>query len=313
MKADKLYVNFMIDCESTQSSINDPALGKRSSRGFMKVLEDRGLKGTFYLISTDAAASPALYREIHDRGHQVGLHIHPSEEGAFEEFLGTYGPDKQREILTIARDRFAQALSFQPKGICIGYVSTNDYTYGVMSAMGFTHGVASLPSRVLPECASVHAGAPLDIHYAHPYNRLLSGNLDFVEIPLTVDIESRMWGGRHPQDLRVELVDSKNHWYTINKAIKRQIEDEVPIPYLQVNTHNTFAYDDPGDFRRETLEEIIVHIRDIAEQNELDVIASTNEETAESYRRKVPLPESISRLELDRRGYLNGKASQDVL
>ena len=310
MKADKLYVNFMIDCESTQRSINDSAFGERSARGFMKILEDHGLKGTFYLISTDAAASPAFYKELRDRGHQVGLHIHPSEEGEFEEFLGIYGPEEQNRILTLARDRFAQALSFQPKGICIGYISTNDHTYGVLSTMGFTHGVASLPSRVLPECVSVHAGAPLDIHYAHPYNRILPGNLDFVEIPLTVDIESRMWGGRHPQDLRVELVDSKNHWYTINKAIKRQIEDQVPIPYLQVNTHNTFDYDVPGDFRRKTLEEIIVHIRNLAEQHELEVISSTNEETAASYRRIVPLPENLERFELDRRGYLATKDSQ---
>ena len=299
----------MIDCESTQSSINDQALGERSSRGFMNILEDQGLKGTFYLISTDATASRVLYREVRDRGHQVGLHVHPSEEGEFEEFLGVYGPEEQRNILTVARDRFAQALSFEPKGISIGYISTNDYTYSVLSAMGFTHGVASLPSRVLPECASVHAGAPLDIHYAHPYNRILPGNLDFVEIPLTVDVESRMWGGRHPQDLRVELVDSKNHWYTINKAIRRQIEDQVPLPYLQVNTHNTFDYDVPGDFRRKTLEEIIVQIRDIAEQNELDVISTTNEETAESYRRTVALPQSLERLELDRRGYLSEKTA----
>ena len=48
---------------------------------------------------------------------------------------------------------------------------------------------------------------------------LLSGGLDFVVIPQTIDPDSRMWGGKTPLDLRVELVDAKNHWYTIHKAV----------------------------------------------------------------------------------------------
>ena len=119
----------------------------------------------------------------------------------------------------------------------------------------FTHGTVSMPTRNLPQCACVWGGSPLDIHYPHRYNRSLAGDVDFVDIPPTVDVESRMWGGAHPQDLRIELVDAKNHWYTIHKNVKRQVEagSEIPVKYLKALTHNIFDYSDARDFRRETM------------------------------------------------------------
>jgi hypothetical protein len=109
----------------------------------------------------------------------------------------------------------------------------------------------------------VWAGAPLDIHYAHPHNRLLAGNLHFVEIPATLDPESRHWGGKHPQDLRVELCDAKTHWYTVNKALERQRTSDTPLKIIQATTHNTFDFSAPGNFRRETLLGIIDAVRSL--------------------------------------------------
>jgi len=304
--AESLYFSLSIDCEAAQPAVADAPLGERASRGFAEVLEAHGLRGTFHVLPGDLEAHPGLYRDLHQRKHELGLHVHPAADG-FQEFLGVYGPEDQCRILRQAADRFAQVIGFLPDNVCIGYVSTNDFTYQVLYDLGFRHGTTSLPTRVLPECASVHAGAPLDVHYAHRFNRVLAGDLDYVEIPPTIDADSRMWGGRHPLDLRIELVDAKNHWYTIDKAVRRQIQQAAPVKVIRAATHNTFDYSDPKDFRRQTLCGVIEHAFRIAEAQGLTCVAATGAEIAERYRAAVPLGSAAPTLALDRRGYGGGK------
>lgn len=279
------------DCEATQRSIGDAKLGERSTRGFVEVAADDGLHATLLVIPSDLEASPALYRELDRAGHEIGLHVHPGDQG-YEEFLGIYGPDIQRKIIAEAADRFAQVMGRRPGSVCIGYGSANDYTYPLFVELGFRQGHISIPTRVLPECASVWAGAPLDIHYAHPYNRVLPGRLDFVEIPPTIDPDSRLWGGKHPQDLRVELVDAKNHWYTMAKSVDRQIREDTPVKCIHLITHNTFEYGTPGNFRRETLVKMLRHAKKIVADKEGVLKAATMESCAREYRTKFPVGEA---------------------
>jgi len=282
--------------------VADAALGERATRGIVDIADRAGLAATLLVIPADLEASRTAYREAAEQGHEVGLHVHPADQG-YEEFLGVYGPDTQRKIIDEAADRFAQVMGCRPKSICIGYGSANDYTYSVFVELGFTHGHISIPTRILPECASVWAGAPLDMHYAHPYNRVLPGWLDFVEIPQTLDPDSRMWGGKHPQDLRVELVDAKNHWYTMAKAVDRQICANVPVRCIHIVTHNTYDYADPCNFRRETLETMIRHAREIVAAKSSAVRKATMATLAAEYREVCP-PEKAKefKLKLDTRG-----------
>lgn len=64
-----------------------------------------------------------------------------------------------------------------------------------------------------------------------------------------------MWGGAHPLDLRVELVDAKNHWYTVYKCVRRQLDagNKLPVAYIKALTHNLFEFGKEDDFRRKTL------------------------------------------------------------
>jgi hypothetical protein len=290
------------DCEATQHAIGDAALGERSTRGFIEVAGEEGLRATLLVIPTDLEASPALYRDLARAGHEIGLHVHPADQG-YEEFLGVYGPDDQRRIIREAADRFAQVMGYKPRSVCIGYGSANDHTYPIFVELGFTHGHVSVPTRVLPECASVWAGAPLDMHYAHPYNRLLLGWLDFVEIPQTLDPDSRMWGGKHPQDLRVELVDAKNHWYTIAKSVDRQIHEDTPVMCLHLVTHNIFEFGTVGDFRRETMVKMIRHAKAIVAGKGGVLKPATMESCAQEYRSKCPIAKAHGfKLNLDTRG-----------
>jgi len=301
-----IYFTNQIDCEATQPAINDAALGHRASLGYAEVLEKHGLKGTFYCIPSEAKANATLYLELKDRGHEIGLHVHAADLG-YQEFLGVYGPDEQREIVRKSTDMLEEVWGFRPNSLCLGYGSSNDHTRPVLMELGYRHGMTQIPGRILPECASVAAGAPQDPHYPHRWNKVLKGDLDFVEIPNTYDQDSRMWGGKHPQDLRVELVDAKNHYYTILKHVQRLQREKPPVFIVSAVTHNIFDYNDPRNFRRETLEGIIQHVNNVAEKHELTVVGATHAEIAEVFRRTVPLPHGGAKLELDRRGYVASK------
>ena len=290
------------DCEASQHAIKDAALGERSTRGLAEIAASEGLRVTLLVIPTDLEASPGLYRELDRAGQEIGLHVHPADQG-YEEFLGVYGPEEQKKIVGEAADRFAQVMGRKPGSVCIGYGSANDHTYPVFVELGFRHGHISIPGRILPECASVWAGAPLDMHYAHPHNRLLPGWLDFVEVPQTLDPDSRMWGGKHPQDLRVELVDAKNHWYTIAKSVDRQIRDNTPVKYIHIVTHNIFEFGREGDFRRETLIQMIRHVKRIVADKGGVLKGGTMAEVAREYRDRSPLARARElKLALDTRG-----------
>lgn len=301
----QLVMTVQTDCESTQSSIADPDLGERAIRGLGDILADHGLLGTFVVIPGDLQVHGHLYRELAAAGHEIGLHLHPAELG-YDEFMGVYGQDEQADMLQQGITVFADVMGKPPKVFTPGYCSANDATFPVLEALGFTHGTVSMPTRNLPQCACIWGNSPLDMHYPHRHNRSLTGNVDFVDIPLTIDPDSRLWGGAHPQDLRVELVDAKNHYYTMDKAVRRQLAGQlagqVPVPYLKALTHNIFDYAAPDNFRRETLVGIIAAAKRIADDHDCELIAGTSADLAESYRAAVPLPSGGQRLTLDTRG-----------
>ncbi len=280
-----------IDCEATQRAVNDAALGERAIRGLGEILRQQGLLGTFMVIPGDLRAHAALYRGLMADGHEVGLHVHPGEDG-HPEYLGLCGPEEQREVLEQGIATFGELIGARPLAFTPGYYSANDHTFPLLESLGFCHGTVSLPTRDLPQCASIWGSAPLDAHYPHRYCRSLAGDVDFVEIPPTVDPTTRMWGGAHPLDLRIELVDAKNHRYTLQKALRRQLEagDAIRVKYLKATTHNVFDYADPRDFRRETLLGVVRAARELAEQAGCRLIAATTADIAARYRAACPHP-----------------------
>jgi hypothetical protein len=298
----KLLFNLQVDCEATQHAVQDAGLGERAIRGLGEVLAQTGTRGTFLVIPGDIKVHAKIYQELEAQGHEIGLHVHPADLG-YDEFFGVQSGAMQKQILCEAVDIWSQAMARKPDSFCPGYGSANDFTYGVLEELGFTHGLCSIPTRNLPQCACLWASAPLDPHYPHRYNRSLIGDVNFVEMPLTIDAESRMWGGAHPQDLRVELVDAKNHWYTMNKAVLRQKQDRTPLMQLHAATHNVFEYSDEKNFRRETFVGIVEGAKQIAEREGLEFQPVTLAQMAEIYRQAVPLETAVAqKLELDTRG-----------
>ena len=299
----KMYFNIQIDCEATQHGIRDPALGERAIRGLGEILAETGMKATFVVIPSDMRAHARIYKQLQAQGHEIGLHLHPADQG-YDEFLGVYGFDDQVRILKEAMDVFAQHMGRPPECFTPGYASANDHTFVALEAVGLRHGLVSIPTRNLPQCACVWGNSPVHVHYPHRYNRCLAGDVDFVDVPPTIDPDSRLWGGAHPQDLRVELVDAKNHWYTIHKSVLRQVAagDQIPVKHLKAITHNIFEYRDKRNFRRETLYGIIAAVQRICREQHCRLVPATTAEIAAAYRRRVPLPRGGAKLTLDTRG-----------
>lgn len=298
-----IFFNIQIDCESTDPAFANPQLGKQAVLGFTELLEEENLKATFMVIPTDMQAHASIYRQLDAAGLEVGLHIHPAAQG-YNHFLGTFSYADQAKIIREGIDIFTDGMGQRPVSFTPGYGSANDFTFSVLEELGFSHGLVSIPTRNLPQCACVWGNSPFDAHYPHRFNRCLTGDVNFVDLPATLDWESRMWGGAHPQDLRIELVDAKNHWYTIHKNVKRLLAagDKIPVKYIRAVTHNTFDYSDPRDFRRETLIGVIAAVRSIVEQEGSTLIPATGTKIADLYRKLVPLPVTPQAMELDTRG-----------
>lgn len=283
----EIYVCWTLDCEATQRAVNDVKLGCRSARGFVDLTMAAGMKATLFVLPGDARAYPKLLNKFAEEGVEIGLHYHPQEEG-YVDFCGAYAAEQQREMYRTALRQFADAVGFEPRTFRTGSCSANDATFPITADLGFTSCSHSMPGRKMTTLRSNWSGAPDYVHYAHPANRLLEGELDLVEVPLTTDPDSMLWSGGHPQDLRVELLDAKNQAYLIDKILQREKLRPGPIKSIVALSHNVFRYDEPNDFRRQTFEQMLCDFAALAHHHEVLLKPATISEVAAAYRASVP-------------------------
>ena len=282
------YVCWSIDCESCLPGVNDVALGQRAIAGFCEILEQRNWRGTLFVMPEEIEHMAELLGRMHQGGHELGLHVHLDTADNARRYLGEYSFDEQLELFSNALDAFQRLLGMKPASIRPGYGSANDATFAAIAGAGFTQSSASFPGRKMTELSSNWAGAPLFAHYANPCNRFLEGGLDLVEFPISVDWETMVWGGIHPQDLRVEYTDAKNHGFTIRKIMKRQIDEDLPLKVLLPFTHNIFDYSDKANFRSETMQSMADEIDKIGRKYDARTLGTTLKEAGQAYRAAVP-------------------------
>ena len=283
------HICWSIDCESNRRDVNDLPLGRRAIEGFCEILESVGWTSTLFLMPEEIESMSDLLGRKADAGHEIALHLHPDESGFRSGCLGVYSYDEQMEIVGKAMETFERILGIRPESVRPGFGSANDATFPVMAEMGIRQTSASMPGRKMSAFAANWAGAPLFTHYAHPDNRFLEGGLDLVEFPISVDWETMIWGGIHPQDIRVEYTDVKNHVFTIRKIMQRQVTDNLLFKALLPFTHNLFEYSDKSNFRRETMEGMIEEIIRFGESLDVELIGCTLHKAAAVYRSTSPL------------------------
>ncbi len=278
----QIHLSWTIDCEATQKAVNDAALGERAVRAFCDILLAAGLKATLYVFQADARAYPRLLRELASRGFEIGLHVHPQEEG-YKDYCGAYTADEQRKMYSEAMERLSDALGFAPASFRTGSCSANDATFPVTAELGFPSCSHSMPGRNMPNLRSTWTRAPDWVHRPHKANRLLEGDLNLIEVPITTDPDSMLWSGGHPQDLRVELFDAKNQRYMIDKMIAREKARARKTRAIVVLTHNVFDYSDPSDFRTQTMKQMIADTSELARGHEVQLVPATVGEIAKRF------------------------------
>ena len=130
----------------------------------------------------------ALFNQLEEDGACLGLHLHPWKflDGRYKAHFGGLTRDEQRDILGEAIEMWSDAMIRKPLWFRPGTFSANDNTMPLLAELGFRGGSISLPGRVYPDMCAVWAGAPPDPHFGHAAFRHLPGELDFVNIPLSV-------------------------------------------------------------------------------------------------------------------------------
>ena len=162
--------------------------------------------------------------------------------------MGASTAREQREILGKAAEAWARALGQHPSYFRAGYFSANDATFGVLHELGFRGGSLSNPGRVLPEHCSVWAGAPVYPHRAHLGFRLIAGDSDFVEIPVSVDFQRPMHRGDAGEvGYEWPYIPSKtyDHAQVIAHIAERIKADSPNVGVIVTDTHNDQDYTDP--------------------------------------------------------------------
>lgn len=282
MAVDTLYVLFTMDVEhpgggSVEAGFTDWNVGECAVAGYAERLAREKWPVTFFIVPPAAQRYASILNQWRQEGCELGLHVHPQDIG-YAEYMGAYTLGEQIGMLDDAANRWAQVFGCRPCSFRPGNCSANDATFPALEQSGFHQGSVSIPDRRMPSLRSVWTGACKDAHFAHPANRLLAGSSQFLEVPITVDWESMIWGGQTPLDMRIEAVDARSHSFTIEKNIRRMLSARTAVKTLCIFTHNYFEYGNPADFRRVTLDGVIGHVRTAAERHGLEIRPVTLEQ-----------------------------------
>ena len=274
-----LDVLFTMDCEATAefSSEGGPPSWESAEKaitGYCELLLEKGLTPTLFVVPRAAERLGPVLLKLERLGAELALHFHPQDHG-YADYLGAYTYDEQMQMLAIAGDAWSAALGRWPKSFRGGNASANDATFPALAELGFKQGSLSIPGRNFTRVRSNWPDSPMRPYRTNRANRLIPGDMDFLEIPITVDWESVMWGGLTKLELRVEMVDARAHGFTIRKSIDRQLGEGFENPYLVILTHNIFDYSDLNEFRRNVLLGIIGEIENHARQRELIIRGHT--------------------------------------
>ncbi len=260
---EKIYVIFTMDCERIRrfSPPGGPETWESSEhaiRGFSEVLLAKNLLATFFIVPETANQHRDLFLDLESKGFELGMHLHPQSlaDLRYKDYLGGYSLEEQIKILKEAVSIWQQALGKIPRSFRPGNFSANDSTFKALYTVGFRQGSVSAPEREMAEARAVWRGTYPYAHHAHPAFRLISGDLDFYEVPVTEDWDRRIWEGASAMELRIEMGSAEDHYCTIKKRISDMIEKKIPTKTLVAITHNTFDYKNKVERQREVLEKV---------------------------------------------------------
>jgi hypothetical protein len=293
-----LYVAFTMDCEriASESPPGGPAtweLSERAIRGFCQLLLNSGVPPTLFATPECAQYHREQLRDLASQGVELGMHIHPQSLGdhRYRQYLGQYSHSMQREIIQRGMEGFSEALGMRPMSFRPGNFSASDGTFAVLHALGFQKGSVSDPGRDAPQLAAVWKETCPDPHWANEGNRLRSGDLSFLEVPVTTD-PYRLHPNGFPYELRIESGTFQDwHAPIMRQALERMAAEHVGFRCLCLFTHNYFEYGDEHADQARTVQDIVEHLH--ALQGEYRVIPATLATIRDRYVETVTGPQAV--------------------
>ena len=281
----KLLVCFTMDVEriASKSPSGGPETwesAERSVTDYCAILAQAGYQATLFIVPDTADKQAGLFRQLKQEGHECGMHFHAQswkdnyKDPDDHDYLGGYGPEEQYGLLKEAKEQCEKALGFSPVSFRPGNFSANDTTFRVLGSLGFTGGSVSQPGRCVPSYKAVWSKAPREIHRAHPAFRLVPGDLDFVEVPVTSDqTVEKHWTG--VGDTRFEACDADTIIRAARAEIGHQIKEKAPLQHLCFFTHNFADYGQGKQSSRPVLQKVIDSLPAIAAEYDLEAEGCT--------------------------------------
>lgn len=253
-----VYCCFTMDCErvAAESPTGGPEsweLSERAIEGYVERVVEAGFAVTLFIVPNCAARHARLFRSLQGDRVELGMHFHPQSFGdnRYTEYLAAYPAEMQFELISRGLEVWSDSLGFEPTSFRPGNLSANDSTYQVAHSLGFRQGSFSSPERTVLTWRSCWQSACRYAHHAHPAFRLIPGDLDFLEVPITGDPSRRLWQGTSPMEYRIEFGRAEDHRTTLDRALAEQ--RAVPFKTILAITHNTFDYRDESDERTQSL------------------------------------------------------------
>jgi hypothetical protein len=295
MQNGKLFLNYSIDCETP---VNTPytggqercsffggpaswAFAEKSVRGFVDLMTDLdAAKGATLFVYPDVAQEQkGLYREMADAGIEIALHLNGLRysrlAGDRAKWLGAMTFQEQKDAISAARQDLEQVVGQPCKGYRACYGSANDDTFKILDELGFTWASNASGRHRLETFANWWGSWPYP-HFSSVLSKLIPGDLDVFEVPVSRGIETFFEEDRNkPFDLRVE---SPVELIGEDRRILRQIIEEnlinmqrmnVPVQAIAGASHNTSDYGDFDNDRSQNLRWLVRHARDLCGQHGL--------------------------------------------
>jgi hypothetical protein len=264
----QLFYNYSIDCELPPDGIfGGPAnweVAEASTRGFIEVMEQWGLlSGASLFVYPDVALKQrGLYREMADRGIEIGLHLHGMRYSRMKKpaWLGSLGFEEQREAIRMAKEDLESVTGKPCLGYRACYSSANHVTYPVVEDLGFQWASTSASGSYKPEIYARWAGGwPFPYHPSRK-NKLVPGDLKIYEITLTSGLHTFFMGNPdRPLDMRVETPpeiagpEGANFRAVIEENLVEMERRDQPVRVIIGASHNTNPYADPTSNQHQNL------------------------------------------------------------
>lgn len=268
----EMNIILTMDCEPTTKTTHanasgpvDWAHGERAIRGYFNIGKSYGFPITYFLHPETAAGQADTLKELSQAGACLGLHLHPwkysmglkttrTDKNAWITEYGGLSVADQRAILAETSTVWETAIGKRPEYFRPGAFSASDTMFKTLVALGFRGGSCSVPGRVSTDVRAIWTAAEPDPHRADAEFRQVCGDLEFGNVPLSVDFSVLLTGptGRkmHP-DLRPDTDWPGKYgisWKTIATNILTQVEQRAPsIPVIVIVTHNHYEYSDAND------------------------------------------------------------------